>query len=134
MDDRGRIPIPPRYRDAFRPGAVLSQGSPNLCLRLYTLESFELMAHQFTAPSPLHQKGKDLRLNLFSRSHDMQLDPQGRLLVPATLREYAGLGARVYLVGAGEWMELWEPDNYRSEMARIDAALPSMLESIEDRR
>ena len=41
MDERGRLPLPPRYRDAFRDGIVLSQGSPDSCLRVYTEAAFD---------------------------------------------------------------------------------------------
>ena len=133
MDERGRVPLPPRYRDAFREGIVLSQGSPDQCLRVYTQSSFDAQAMEFTAQSAMRRKGRDLRKVLFSRSHEVELDKQNRILIPAALRAYAGLDGKVLVVGAGEWLEIWSPAAYAQEMSRVDADLEATLESIEAR-
>jgi MraZ protein len=133
MDERGRVPLPPRYRDAFREGIVLSQGSPDLCLRVYTQTGFSAEAAKFTAQSSMRRKGRDLRKALFSRSHEAELDKQNRVLIPAALREYASLSGKVLVIGAGEWLEIWSPEAYSKEMARVDAELETTLESIETR-
>ena len=133
MDERGRVPLPPRYRDAFREGIVLSQGSPDPCLRVYTQASFDAQATEFTSQSAMHRKGRDLRKALFSRSHEAELDKQSRVLIPAALREYAGLSGKVLVIGAGEWLEIWSPAAYEREMTRVDADLEGTLESIESR-
>jgi MraZ protein len=133
MDERGRLPLPPRYRDAFRDGIVLSQGSPDRCLRVYTEEAFAALASEYTAETALHQRGRDLRAVFFSRSVHAELDKQNRILIPAQLREFAGLSAKVLVVGAGEYLEIWSPPTYESEMARVDSQLATLLESVESR-
>jgi MraZ protein len=132
MDERGRVPLPPKYRDAFREGIVLSQGSPDPCLRVYTQSSFDAQAREWTAMSAMRRKGRDLR-KLFSRSYEVELDKQNRILIPAPLRSYAGLEGKVLVIGAGECLEIWAPDAYAREMARVDADLETTLESIEAR-
>jgi MraZ protein len=132
MDERGRVPLPPKYRDAFREGIVLSQGSPDPCLRIYTQSSFEAQAREWTAMSAMRRKGRDLR-KLFSRSFEVELDKQNRILIPAPLRSYAGLEGKVIVIGAGECLEIWAPDAYAREMARVDADLETTLESIDAR-
>lgn len=134
MDERGRLPLPPRYRDAFRDGVVLSQGSPDRCLRVYTEAAFTALASEYTAESAMRRAGRDLRSMFFSRSVHAELDKQNRILIPAPLREYAGLSAKVAVVGAGEYLEIWSPASYEAEMARVDAELPAMLESVESRQ
>lgn len=133
MDERGRLPLPPRYRDAFREGIVLSQGSPDKCLRLYTEAAFTALASEYTAESALRRMGRDLRSVFFSRSVHAELDKQNRILIPGPLREYAGLSAKVLVVGAGEYLEIWSPASYEAEMTRVDAELAAMLESVEPR-
>jgi MraZ protein len=131
MDERGRVPLPPRYRDAFRSGVVLSQGSPDRCLRIYTSEAFEAHAAQYMAQPALRRSGRDLRKSLFSRSFEAELDKQNRILIPAHMREYAGLSGKVLVIGAGEWLEIWTADAYAAEMARVDAELETTLESVQ---
>lgn len=133
MDERGRVPLPPRYRDAFREGVVLSQGSPDRCVRVYTVSAFEAQASETTAQSPMQRRGRDLRRVLFSHSHDVDLDRQNRVLIPAALREYAGLSGKVLVVGVGEWLEIWSPEAYEAEMSRIEERLEETLESMDAR-
>jgi MraZ protein len=133
MDERGRVPLPPRYREAFREGIVLSQGSPDRCVRISTQRAFHQQASDYTSESPMHRKGRELRRVLFGRTHDAELDKQNRVLIPATLRDYAGLTGKVLVVGAGEYLEIWSPDEYEAEMSRVDEGLESTLESIETR-
>src|SRR5258706_15239840 len=110
MDERGRLPLPPRYRDAFRDGIVLSQGSPDRCVRISTQLAFNQQADDYTAESALHRKGRTLRRGFFGRTYDAELDKQNRVLIPAPLREYAGLVGKVLVVGTGEYLEVWAPD------------------------
>jgi MraZ protein len=131
MDERGRLPLPPRYRDAFREGMVLSQGSPDRCLHVYTEAAFEQRALQYLAESAMRRKGRVLRHALFPGSHHAELDKQNRVLVPAPLRDYAGLSNKVMVIGAGDWLEVWAPEEYEAEMARVAEQLPGTLESVE---
>lgn len=133
MDERGRLPLPPRYRDAFRGGIVISQGLPDRCLRLYTQEAFEKEAAEYTSQPAMRRKGRVLRRGLFPHSYEAELDKQNRLLIPAHLREYAGLSGKVLVVGTGDWLEIWAPDAYDAEMARVAEQLEGTLESIETR-
>lgn len=116
MDARGRVPVPPRYRDLFTRGAVLSQG-PDPCLRLFTAESFDEQASLYTAEPATERTGRTTRRSFFAQSFSVELDGQGRILIPGALRTYAGLESNVIVVGAGEWLEIWHPERFESEMA-----------------
>lgn len=133
MDGRGRVPLPPRYRDVLVLGAVLSQGSPEPCLRLYTAESFEQQAALYTSEPATRRAGRITRHAFFARSFSVELDRQGRILVPGPLRVYAALEGNVVVVGAGEWLEIWNPERFEAEMAVVDDQLESTLESMEPR-
>ena len=114
MDGRGRMPVPPRFRDAFAVGAVLTQG-PDPCLRLFTSQSFEQQAELYTSESAREPVGRRSRRDFFANSFSVDLDGQGRILVPGPLRAYAGLEGSVLVAGAGEWLELWNPERFQSE-------------------
>jgi MraZ protein len=133
MDERGRVPLPPKYRDAFRDGVVLSQGSPDKCLRLYTQQAFDKQASEVTRESALQRRGKHLRWAFFSRSHATEFDKQNRILIPSAFREYADLSGTVLVIGTGECLEIWSPREYEAQMARVDEQLETTLESIEPR-
>lgn len=124
MDARGRVPVPPRYRDLFIKGAVLNQG-PDPCLRLFTAESFEQQAALYTSAPAIERGGRMTRHAFFANSFTVEPDRQGRILVPAPLRSYAALEGTVIVAGAGEWIELWSPERFETEMsAAIDSQEP----------
>jgi len=129
MDERGRLPLPPKYRDVFRGGLVISEGAPETCLRIETAAAFEERAREYLAESPMHRKGRVMRRSLFASAHATELDKQNRVLVPQPLREYAALSGKVLMIGAGDWLEVWAPDEYASEKSRGTTELPGALES-----
>jgi len=116
MDERGRVPVPPRYRDLFLKGAVLNQG-PDPCLRLFPAESFEQQAALYTSAPAIERAGRITRHAFFANSFTVEPDRQGRILIPAPLRAYAGLEGSVIVAGAGEWIEVWNPQRFEAEMA-----------------
>ena len=121
MDERGRVPVPPRYRDSLLRGAVLNQG-PDACLRLFTEESFQQQADLYTS-QPANQRGARLtRHSFFANSFGVEPDRQGRILIPAALRTYAGLDGAVVVAGAGEWLEIWNPERFEEEMTAASEA------------
>lgn len=115
MDERGRVPVPPRYRNAFARGAVISQG-PEPCLRLFTSESFEQQAELYTQEPATERSARKTRRSFFARSFSVELDRQGRILLPAALRSHAGLEGAVVVIGSGEWLEIWAPERLEEEM------------------
>jgi MraZ protein len=131
MDARGRVPLPPRYRDLFGRGGVISQGSPDLCLRLFTAEGFERQAAHYTTQPGTRKAGRIVRQGFFARSYPVDLDGQGRILVPGSLREYARLEGNAVIVGAGEWLEIWNPERFQAQMSVVDDLLEDTLESLE---
>ena len=133
MDERGRLPLPPKYRDVFKGGLVISEGAPERCLHIETLAAFEERAQEYMSQSPLHRKGRVLRRALFASAHSTELDKQNRVLVPPPLREFAGLSGKVLMIGAGDWLEVWTPAEYDREKSQSVEELPGALESTEPR-
>lgn len=121
MDERGRVPVPPRYREAFLRGAVLNQG-PDPCLRLFTEESFRQEAELHTSRPATARGARMTRHAFFANSFSVEPDRQGRILIPAPLREYASLDGAVIVAGAGEWLEIWNPEQFEREMSAAEEA------------
>jgi MraZ protein len=112
MDDRGRIPLPPRFRRDLQDGVVLTQGTPDRCLRVYSNAKFEEMAALIQAEPATTEAGRVGRRVFFSGSHTTELDGQGRVLVPPTMRRWAGLAGEVVVTGSGDWMEIWAAGDF----------------------
>lgn len=131
MDDRGRVPMPPPYRDRFTLGAVVSHVSPDRCLRVYTVDGFETQAALYASEPPTRRAGRIVRHGFFGRSYAVEMDKQGRILIPPALRPSAALESSVVVVGSGEWLEVWSPERFEEEMAEVDEKLGPTLEDLE---
>jgi MraZ protein len=121
MDERGRVPMPPRYRDAFMQGVILTQGSPDRCVRAYPTNGFEEQAALYMSEPATSRSGRVRRRAFFSTAYPAELDRAGRVLVPQPLRDYAGLSNHIVVAGAGEWIEIWNTDDFDAAVEQEEA-------------
>ena len=108
LDEKGRLTIPARFRDALVEGAYLTLGFDRN-LRLLTQVDFELMAEKINHLSMTDPDIRQLRRLIFANASEVQLDRLGRTLIPQFLREFCGLESEAVIVGVGEAIEIWSP-------------------------
>jgi len=130
IDDKGRVPIPPRFRRELREGVVLTPGIER-CIIAYTPSEWQKIATSLTA-SPI-SPGKLRRLNraLFATAFSLSIDGQGRVTLPLPLRQYAGVESEVIVAGANTYFELWDKDEWQSEKATSLEQAWQIIESLE---
>jgi MraZ protein len=132
LDDRGRIAIPSRYRDAFADGVVFVK-SPDGCIEIYTPQAYNRRADTVLAGGENQRSSRRLQRSFFANSWDGELDKQGRVLVPQVLRTATGLNGSVTIVGRGECFELWDSRLYAEELSIADAEYDTNLERVPAR-
>ena len=111
LDNKGRLAIPARHRDALLhqgDGKLVLTADPSHCLLLYPLPNWEPIQQRLMALSGFNERIRGLQRLLVGHADDVQLDGAGRILVPPALRQYAALDKRVVLVGQGQKFELWD--------------------------
>ena len=121
LDDKGRLTIPAKFRDALSEGAYLTQGFDRN-LRLITEADFEAMAAQINRLSMTDPAIRQLRRLIFATASEVQLDRIGRTLVPQFLREFAGLENEAVIVGVGEAIEIWSPEAWAEQEGLLQDA------------
>ncbi len=118
VDDRGRVPIPPRFRDAFETGIWVAR-SLDPCLEVYTQAGWERRAAEVEALPFTDPRARDLRRLVAGGAFRAEIDRQGRILLPPPLRQHAGItGAAVY-VGVFDSIELWSADRWNAKDQQI---------------
>ena len=128
LDNGGRVAIPARFRDAFADGGILKP-SPDGCLELYTVVDFETTARELSTESAQQHRGRRVRRAIYAMSYDVEIDRQGRILVPQTMRSHAGLEGAVVLAGRGECLEIWSAEGWRQEQATVESEHAAILEA-----
>ncbi len=114
LDAKGRLAIPARYREELvehcqgRLIATLSTEDP--VLWVYPLPQWEIIEQQIEALPTFNPETRKIKLELIGRAAELEMDGNGRILLPQTLRDAADLDKRVALVGQGAKFELWSED------------------------
>ena len=124
LDDKGRLILPAKFRAPLEAGAVLAAGQGK-CLAVYTPSEWEGVAAR--AKELAREGGERMAVarTIFALSNPVSPDKQGRVPVPAPLREYAGLEREVVVVGALTHIEIWDAQRWREQRAQGEALLAS---------
>ena len=120
--------MPPRYREALMQGIILTQGTPDQCIRAYPADAFGDQAQLYMNDPVTTRSGRVMRRAFFSGAFPAELDRAGRVLIPPQLRQWANLTTQVIVVGAGEGIEIWNADDFETA---IDAEEETFLQNLE---
>ena len=129
IDDKGRLTLPSRIREGLGPAFVATKGLDN-CLFLYPAAEWEGLEAKLRA---LPQTQKDARAFVrlfFAGASECRPDAQGRVLLPAPLRAYAGLEREGVVVGVGTRVEVWQPEAWARYVGEADASLGDIAERL----
>ncbi len=130
IDEKGRVPVPPRFRNALKDGLVLAPGVER-CITAYPLSEWKKLAAALTS-SPLSQsKFRKLNRAFFAMAFNTQIDGQGRVALPAPLREHAGIEDDVVVAGANTYLEIWDKVHWEEEKAVSQEQAWQIIESLE---
>ncbi len=132
LDDKGRLPVPPRFRPSFRDGIVVAQGIEK-CLTIYTLAEWKKLADSIAASNLSASKLRTINRALFATAYNMILDAQGRIGLPVSLRQYAGIGEDIVIAGANNYLELWDKNAWEAEKKNSQEQAWQIIEGLERR-
>jgi MraZ protein len=127
MDAKGRLAIPKRYRETIEEAsesqliATIDLHSP--CLLIYTKDEWEVIERKLRTLSDMDSQQRKVKRLLLGYAAEIEMDAQGRVLLPLQLREYAGLEKNLTLLGQGNKLELWSQESW-------DASSSVMLEEV----
>lgn len=105
VDAKGRLFIPVKLREELGNRFTVTRGLDK-CLAVYPAAEWEVLEERIRA-LPM-SKARDLQRFFFSSAFDAELDSQGRILIPAGLRRYAGLSKETTIIGASNHAEIWD--------------------------
>jgi MraZ protein len=138
LDAKGRMAMPTRYRerlsDMCNGQMVITVDNSERCLLLYTLPEWEEVERKLQKLPSFNKQARRLQRLLIGHATEVDMDANGRLLLPPPLREFAGLEKRTVLIGQSNKFELWSEDLWnerRSEWLAEDDDLGELPEEME---
>ena len=119
IDDKGRLTIPAKYRTSLASGVVVTRGIER-CLYIYPLAEWDHLSSQIRQLPLTSKEARSMTRFLFAEAADCVPDKQGRVLIPAYLRDYANLKSDVIVAGSHDHLEVWNPDAYEQDNRHLE--------------
>lgn len=129
LDDKGRLILPAKFREALAPGIVLTRGQER-CLYGFPRAEFERVHAQMQSASLTSKQARDFQRVLLSGASDEIPDKQGRLTIPPILRKYAGLDRALAVIGAGSKIEIWDQNSWSDYLSNSEQAFAELTEEV----
>ena len=132
LDERGRFVLPSKIREKIEGEVHITRSLVDDCLLLYTDDEWKILEEQIRElPTTTNKAAKRFVQIVFGQAVSGEVDKQGRILLPAHLREFAELDKDVVLVGVGSRIEIWNKDkweenNVDDDMDAIGASMESL--------
>ena len=121
LDEKGRIILPAKFREELAGGLVLTRGQER-CIYVFSEKEFERIHEQMREAPISSKQARDYIRVFLSGASDEVPDKQGRVTIPAALREYAGLGRELAVIGAGTRAEIWDAEAWNEYLAEKETA------------
>ena len=123
LDAKGRVSLPAKFRGGVPGGRLVVSKGLEGCLYVTPADEFEGTIERLLEGNSFDEQVRRLRRFFFSGANELDLDSAGRVTVPQLLRDYAELGKDVAIIGAGEWIEVWDTSKWEAYNAETAASL-----------
>ena len=140
LDAKGRMAVPSRYRERLFEicgGRIVITVDRDHCLLVYPLPEWEIIENKLVNLPSLNKQARLLQRLLIGYATECEIDSQGRVLLPAMLREFARLDKKTVLIGQGKKFEIWDEDTWNESQGEWvesvkngDDDLPAALEEL----
>lgn len=138
IDAKGRTSFPSRFRDVLAAGndlrLVLTRALFDRCLHLYPMRAWEELEAKIAEMPQFEPNVVAFRRMYLSAAVECELDKQGRILVPPSLRDHGALEKDVIWAGMGRTAELWSKERWQAAQSMSEAELQSFKTAMEQLR
>ncbi len=131
VDDKGRLAIPAKFRSKFADGLVITRGLDG-CLFVYTTADWAVLAGNIGRLPWAKADARSFQRMMFSGATDCQLDSQGRIVMPAFLRDYAKIGGDAIIIGVNTRLEIWSRETWHEIREKVEEESGSIAEHLAE--
>jgi len=130
IDEKSRLTLPARFREALGDGVVLARGIDGN-VAVYPRETWRVTVEaRMSVLDPLSREARELRRFFFSGADAVDVDRSGRVLVPAPLVRHAGLEREVVVAGNYDHLELWNPNAWEKHLTAVEGSVEHAAERL----
>ena len=129
VDPKGRVSIPVKYRDALGERFFVTKGFDS-CIDIYTVDEWEKFADKLQKLSVTKRDMRNFVRFICGNATEVELDKQGRILLPAMLRETVGIEKEVIVMGVGNKVEIWDKAKWEEHQQVISQHISEISENL----
>lgn len=129
LDIKGRMAVPAKFREKLGAGAIITRGIDN-CLFVFAAGEWDALAKKLVALPLAQANARAFSRLMLAGASDVELDQQGRILIPDYLRAYAGLKKEVVVAGLYSRIEIWDEASWKSYKAKTESASQEIAEKL----
>jgi MraZ protein len=107
IDEKGRLAVPVKFREAFKKGAVVTRGLDQ-CLFVFPMAEWKKLAEKLANLPLTQQDSRAFARLMLAGAMDLALDKQGRVILPEYLRSYAKVSRQAVVAGLYNRLEIWD--------------------------
>lgn len=131
LDDKGRLAIPIKFRNALKKGAVVTRGLDS-CLFLYTRTEWQKLAEKLAALPISQANSRAFARLMLAGAMDVEVDKQGRVILPEYLRQFAALKKSVVVAGLYSRLEIWDVAAWSAYKGQTESQSGSIAERMAE--
>jgi len=129
VDSKGRLVLPSKFRDHLGRGLVVTKGQER-CLYVFPVDFWEGEVEKVNALPRTDRRSRNYARSFFGAASAQMLDAQGRILLPPSLRDFAGLAKDVTVVGVADRVEIWDADSWATNSSEADELYAGIEEAL----
>jgi MraZ protein len=130
LDAKHRLTVPSKFRGALAGRAFLVKGVDR-CISVYPEQTYSAMTQAALAGlNPFSPEARELRRFFNANAEDVELDSAGRVMLPRTHLEHAGIDRQVVILGAGDSLELWDRESWKTYETDLTARAPDLTAAL----
>ncbi|WP_344473998.1 division/cell wall cluster transcriptional repressor MraZ [Nonomuraea monospora] len=129
LDDKGRLFLPAKYREELAEGLVITKGQER-CLYVFPVEEFQRITEALSTAPVTAKAVRDYSRVFFASASDETPDKQGRITIPQSLRQYAGLERDCVVIGANTRLEIWDAQAWDTYLSEQEQAFSELSEEV----
>ena len=130
LDSKGRIIVPAKLREELGTRFVATKGLDN-CLFLYPMDEWRTIEAKLRSLPFTRADVRSFARFFFSGASELELDKQGRILLPVNLRDYAGIEKDLIIIGVGARVEIWANDKWEQYNLTAASSYEKIAENLE---
>ena len=130
LDDKNRLTLPAKFRDAFAGGVVVTRGMDG-CLSVYTQEAWDrFVSIRLEGLDPFSREARQMSRFLFAGAAEAEPDKQGRVMLPPALITHAKLTREVVVAGVRDHVEIWDRATWRTHLEDVEGSAELVAERL----